>query len=183
MERRGTKRGKPVAPSFLVKRLRFPANEGSEDLPDSGNQRSSAQQPHAVMVTGLPVDCTVLELKSRLEMYGSISRIRIDVNCVGYVTFRSDVAAQAAIAASLDPAFGIVIRSNKILVVRASDPLIHWRLGVGSFTSSRLVRAEKSLSKLGRTKKLIIPGTTTVTKNATELSCKEREIKTYDDLF
>ncbi|KAG0501466.1 hypothetical protein HPP92_001538 [Vanilla planifolia] len=116
-------------------------------------------------------------------MYGSISRIRIDVNCVGYVTFRSDVAAQAAIAASLDPAFGIVIRSNKILVVRASDPLIHWRLGVGSFTSSRLVRAEKSLSKLGRTKKLIIPGTTTVTKNATELSCKEREIKTYDDLF
>lgn len=67
------------------------------------------------MVTGIPSDCTVLELKSRLEMYGPISRTRIDaVDGAGYVTFRSADSAEAAIAASLDPAFGVSIRSAKV---------------------------------------------------------------------
>ncbi|XP_020594649.1 uncharacterized protein At1g27050 isoform X2 [Phalaenopsis equestris] len=114
MERRTMKRGNPNLPSSLTKRLRLPLSNGEAlDLPAAGERGSSLSSPSSIMVTGLPLDCTVLELKSRFEMYGPISRTRIDENCSGYVTFRSDQAADAAMAASIDPTFGIAIRSSK----------------------------------------------------------------------
>lgn len=74
------------------------------------------QQPSSVMVAGLPPGCGVLELKSRLEAYGPIARTRVDAAAAtGYVTFRSDAAAVAAIAASLDPDVGITIGSKKVM--------------------------------------------------------------------
>ncbi|KAK8961389.1 hypothetical protein KSP40_PGU018194 [Platanthera guangdongensis] len=181
MDRRFTKRGKPNFPPSLAKRPRLlQANSDAMDHQLAGDRGSSSLS--AVMVSGLPLDCTVLELKYRLEMYGSISRIRIDPNCSGYVTFRSNQSAEAAIAASVDPQFGISIRSSKLLVARASDPVAHWRLGVRASSTSKLLRAEKPLSRHGRTKKQIIPGTL-VTKKVPQLSYAERKIRAYDDLF
>lgn len=70
--------------------------------------------PSAVVVMNLPIDCSVLDLKSRFEIYGSISRIRID-HAVGYITFRTKDSADAAIAAGLDTSFGITVNSKKVL--------------------------------------------------------------------
>lgn len=114
---RRRKRERPNNPlPSLSKRLRRPPEEADgEPEPAVADRRSSS--PSFVMVTGLPVDCTVLELKSRLEMYGPISRIRVDVDGSGYVAFRSDRSAEAAISASLDPAFGIAIRSKRVFLL------------------------------------------------------------------
>lgn len=71
--------------------------------------------PSAVVVMGLPLDCSVLDLKSRFEIYGSISRIRIDRDAVGYITYRNKDSADAAIAAGIDPSFGITVNSKKVL--------------------------------------------------------------------
>ena len=71
--------------------------------------------PAVVLVIGLSLECSVLDLKSRFEIYGCISRIRIDRDGVGYVTFRSKDSTDAAITASLDPSFGITIDSKKVL--------------------------------------------------------------------
>ncbi|WOL04910.1 hypothetical protein Cni_G13633 [Canna indica] len=73
-----------------------------------------SSSPSLVMVTSLPYDCTVLELKSHLEVYGPISRTRIDVDCCGFVTFRSNRAVEAAISASMDPTIGVSIRSKNV---------------------------------------------------------------------
>ncbi|CAL9081134.1 unnamed protein product [Musa textilis] len=110
MKRRGKgERPKSDAfPASLSKRLRRPPpTEAAEGEPA---EATAAASPSVVLVTGLPADCTVLELKSRLEMYGPISRTRVDVDGRGFVTFRSDHAAAAAISASLDPAFGVTVR-------------------------------------------------------------------------
>lgn len=70
--------------------------------------------PPALVVMGLVPDCSVLDLKSRFEIYGSISRIRIDRDGVGCIAYRSKDSAEAAIAASLDPSFGITVQSQKV---------------------------------------------------------------------
>lgn len=136
-----------------------------------------------VMVTGLPSDCTVMELKSRLEMYGPISRTRIDaVDGAGYVTFRSATSAEAAITASLDPAFGVSVGSRKVLVCRAAEHLLAWRAGAGVPPPSKLLRAEIPLSKHGRSNKKLTAATTSI-KKSSEPPYKGREIVAYDDLF
>ncbi|KAM7269485.1 hypothetical protein ACFE04_024982 [Oxalis oulophora] len=111
--------------------------------------------PPAVVVIGLSPNCSVLDLKSRFEIYGPISRTRILPNRVGSIYFRSKDAAEAAIAASLDPSFGITLDSNKVQVLWATDPLAQWRQGVDDVrkdnaTSSKLVRAGTPLSRHGR---------------------------------
>lgn len=100
-------RSTSAAPPPLSKRLRGPSFTG--DPPPAA---SSA--PSQVVVTGLPSDCSVLELKSRLEQFGSISRIKIHGSGSGDVTFRSDAAAQAAILASLEPGLGVSVGSCKV---------------------------------------------------------------------
>lgn len=121
--------------------------------------------PPAVVIMGLPHDCSVLDLKSRFEIYGSISRIRIDRDAVGYIVFRSKESAEAAISAALDPSFAVTIDSKRVQVLWATDPLAQWREGVGiggpnkdnaasSSSSSKLLRAEMPLSRRGRGNKL-----------------------------
>ncbi|KAI9123256.1 hypothetical protein K1719_006145 [Acacia pycnantha] len=61
----------------------------------------------------LPLDCSVLDLKSRFEIYGAISCIRIDREGVGYITYQTQEYADAAIAAALAPSFGITISSKR----------------------------------------------------------------------
>ncbi|XP_073005192.1 uncharacterized protein At1g27050 [Typha latifolia] len=180
--RRG-KRERSNPPPALSKRLRGPLPEPEDgELIASGERQSSSASPSPslVMVTGLPGDCTVLELKYRLEMYGPISRIRIDVDGSGYVTFRSAAAAESAIAASLDPALGIAIRSQKVLVVQSSDPLLHWKRAVRVSPTSKLLRGETPLRKHGRSNKKLNAEATTPT---TRSGYKGREIVAYDDLF
>jgi len=90
--------------------------------------------PSAVVVMGLPQDCSVLDLKSRFEIYGAISRIRIDRDAVGYITYRSKESADAAIAAGVDPSFGITVSSKKVL------PFTLFSLRVLKFTFLIMIR-------------------------------------------
>ncbi|KAJ8464658.1 hypothetical protein OPV22_027210 [Ensete ventricosum] len=169
-------------PASLSKRLRRPPpTEAAEREPA---EATAAASPSVVLVTGLPADCTVLELKSRLEMYGPISRTRIDVDGRGFVTFRSDHAAEAAISASLDLAFGVTVRSIKVAVVRGSDPVPAKKMGAGISSSSRLLRAAMPLSRHGPSKEKLDAGETAErSKSRAEASHGGREIIAYDDLF
>lgn len=137
-----------------------------------------------VLVTNLPHNCSVLSLKSRLEMYGGISRTRIDGE-TGYVSFRSRDSAEAAISASLDPSFGITLDSQKVLLSWPGESLPQWRDGVRlpvkERLSSKLLQPEVPLSKRGRGKKLDLGNV--IRKSGVDLSQKPREIIAYDDLF
>lgn len=154
------KREKPYPsrhePTSLAKRRRPPPESHADDgVSDRSDNRSSP--PPAVVVIGLSSGCSVLDLKSRFEIYGSISRIRIDRDGVGNITFRSKESADSAIAAALDPSFGITVDSKRVFslslsfslficmfdigdakirvllqvqVMWANDPLCQWRKGV-----------------------------------------------------
>ena len=76
---------------------------------------SSSKSPATVVVIGLPQDCALLDIKSRFQIYGWISRTTMRHGGVAYVTFRSKESAEAAIAASVDPSFGIAIDSKRVL--------------------------------------------------------------------
>lgn len=96
------------------------ASKRRRPLPEPVEEERPATRPalpSAVVVMGLPQDCSVLDLKSRFEIYGAISRIRIDRDAVGYITYRSKESADAAIAAGVDPSFGITVSSKKVLPI------------------------------------------------------------------
>ncbi|GLU09348.1 hypothetical protein SLE2022_335410 [Rubroshorea leprosula] len=153
--------------------------------------------PPAVVVMGLPPDCSVLDLKSRFVIYGSISRIRIDRDAVGYIVYRSKESAEAAIAAALDASFGITIDSKRVQVLWETDPLAQWREGVGagankdnvpsSSLASKLLRAEVPLSRHGRGNKLasaiVSPKSNGVGSSMLEVPSRGREIIAYDDIL
>lgn len=84
----------------------------NEDKPTS-----KPTPPPSVVVMGLPSNCSVLDLKSRFEIYGSISRIRINRDAVGYIAYRSNESAESAIAASLDSTFGITVDSKRVIIL------------------------------------------------------------------
>ncbi|KAG5059370.1 Uncharacterized protein GmHk_01G000393 [Glycine max] len=165
-------------------------------LPEPAEEETPTMRPappSAVVVMGLPQDCSVLDLKSRFEIYGAISRIRIDRDAVGYITYRTKDSADAAIAAGLDPTFGITVNSKMVQVLWATDPLAMWREGVGNSRNkgsmSKLVRAEVPLSKHGRGNRLASPiGNTKLSEDSSgssvlEVSFKGREIVAYDDIL
>ncbi|CAH8253438.1 unnamed protein product [Arabidopsis lyrata] len=160
--------------------------------------------PPALVVTGLPANCSVLELKSRFEIYGSISRIRIDKDGFGSVSYRTAESAEAAIAGSHEPSFGISIDSKKLEVVWATDPLVKCREGVTVgegkdktlSSSSKLLRPVMPLRKHGRSSRLAsaivnprsdntneISGGGGVLTPATIRELKQRDIVTYDDIL
>ncbi|GER55951.1 RNA-binding (RRM/RBD/RNP motifs) family protein [Striga asiatica] len=116
---------------------------------------SSAKAPTLVVVTGVPSECSVLDLKSRFEMYGPISRTRMEPNGVAYVKFRSNDAALSAVDAARDSSFPVTIHSIPVQVAWASDPVIQWKGGISKEgLSSRLVRAQVPLRRLGRGNRL-----------------------------
>ena len=100
----------------MAKRRRPLPDPAPSPTADQGSERQSTRPapPSAVVVMGLPIDCSVLDLKSRFEIYGPISRIRIDRDGVGYITYRSKESADSAISAALDPSFAITIDSKKV---------------------------------------------------------------------
>lgn len=105
--------------SFSKRRRPLPAppqSDTTDELPFHEDNPSIAggKQQTTVVVVGLPSDCSVLDLKSRFEIYGSISRTRMDPNGLAYVTFRSHDSAQSAISAALDPSFGITLLSKQV---------------------------------------------------------------------
>lgn len=63
--------------------------------------QSASASPSMVLVSGLPEGCSVMALKYRFEMYGPISRTRID-GSEGFITYRSREAADSAVSASSD---------------------------------------------------------------------------------
>ncbi|XP_010093272.2 uncharacterized protein At1g27050, partial [Morus notabilis] len=110
------KRDKPYnssrhVPAYAAKRHRPHPPAPEEEVVDK--PIAKPPPPPALVVMGLAPDCSVLDLKSRFEIYGSISRIRIDRDGVGCIAFRSKDSAEAAVAASLDPSFGITVQSQK----------------------------------------------------------------------
>ncbi|KAF9623813.1 hypothetical protein IFM89_005398 [Coptis chinensis] len=139
------------------------------------------QTTSMVLVHNLSNHCSVLNLKRMFEMYGCVSRIRIDSG-VGYVNFRAKESADAAIAASVDP--GIIVDDVKVNVSWANDSFPQWREGVAlsikERLSSKLVQPEVPLSRHGRGNKL---GSGTVSPNKPDISYKGRDIVAYDDLF
>ncbi|KAJ0982849.1 hypothetical protein J5N97_011104 [Dioscorea zingiberensis] len=140
MRSRGKRERPATPPSIPVhKRLRRPPEI---EVPDENEGAPKRLPSSLVVVTGLPAGCTVLELKSRMEMYGSVSRIRIDADGSGHVTFRSPTSAEAAVSAALNPGFGILVRSQRVQVCRGTDPSVQWRIGVQVSPTSRLLRAE-----------------------------------------
>ncbi|ESW29528.1 hypothetical protein PHAVU_002G077900 [Phaseolus vulgaris] len=150
--------------------------------------------PSVVLVMGLPQDCSVLDLKSRFGIYDAISRIRIDRDVVGFITYRSKDSSNAAIAAGVDPSFGITVSSKKVQVLWATNPLAMWREGVGNRKDkgymSKLVRAEAPLSKHERGNRLgsAIGNTKRGDENnlgssVLEVPFKGREIVAYDDIL
>ncbi|KAL3511178.1 hypothetical protein ACH5RR_030579 [Cinchona calisaya] len=152
--------------SFPKRRRPLPLQSDftTDDLDNSApTVAAAAKQPTTVVVIGLPSDCSVLDLKSRFEIYGSISRTRMDPNGLAYITFRSHDAAQSAVSAALDPSFAITLLSKPVQVMWASDPVPQWKEGVakneGASSStlplaSKLVRPEVPLSRRGRGNKL-----------------------------
>ncbi|OVA00318.1 RNA recognition motif domain [Macleaya cordata] len=169
----------------LSKRLRPMPSYSEPDVPlDEQSNKPTNQNSSMVLVTNLSHDCSVLKLKSRFEMYGSISRLRID-HGVGYITFRSKDSAEAAIAASLDPFLGITIETQKVEVSWPNDHFPGWREGVASLDkdspTSKLLRPEVPLRKHGRGNKL---STTPRNPRITlDMPFKGREIIAYDDLL
>lgn len=111
----GRKRDKPYPsphlPTSVSKRRRPPPPTEDDDI---DKPLSKPAPPLALVIVDLPSHCSVLDLKSRFEIYGSISRIRIDRDCVGYITYRTKDSADAAMAASLDPSFAFTIDSKKV---------------------------------------------------------------------
>ncbi|VVA92349.1 unnamed protein product [Arabis nemorensis] len=138
--------------------------------------------PPSLVVIGLPANCSVLELKSRFEIYGSISRIRIDKDGFGCVSYRTAESGEAAIAASHEPSFGISIDSKKLQVVWATDPLVD---KTPTSSSSKLVRPEISLRRHGRSNRLAsaIVDPRSSRSPATARVSKHRDIVAYDDIL
>ncbi|GFP80045.1 uncharacterized protein at1g27050 [Phtheirospermum japonicum] len=207
----GRKREKPYfsrhAPYSLPKRRRplpLDAAPGEDAIGDnSASSSAAAKAPTSVVVIGVPVECSVLDLKSRFEMYGPISRTRMEPNGVAYINFRSNDAAQSAVDAARDSSFPLTLHSVPVQVMWASDPVTQWKGGVGrnDGLSSKLVRAEVPLSRRGRGNKLgsaivnprdnnnidkianIDANNDVIGSSALEGSFKGREIVAYDDIL
>uniref|UniRef100_A0A2P2PLN7 RRM domain-containing protein n=1 Tax=Rhizophora mucronata TaxID=61149 RepID=A0A2P2PLN7_RHIMU len=202
--------------SYLSRHDRAPLPKRRRPLPppppvatdeDGDKPASKPPPPPAVVVMGLSPDCSVLDLKSRFEIYGAISRIRIERDGVGSITFRSKDSAEAAIAASLDASFGITIDSKRVQVLWATDPLAQWGKGIGvvntskdntssSLSTSKLLRAGMPLSRHGRSNKLasaiVNPrsssnggggGGNDSSSSVLDVPFKGREIIAYDDIL
>ncbi|KAL6186895.1 hypothetical protein ACLB2K_043014 [Fragaria x ananassa] len=199
------KRDKPYfsnrrAPASAPKRRRpLPPHAEEPELLDKPTFKPPP--PPALVVLGLPPDSSVLDLKSRFEIYGPISRIRIDRDYVGHVAFRTADAAQAAVDAALDSSFGITLHSKKLQVLWATDPLAQWRKGVAvdeanrdssnetSSSSSKLLRAGMPLRRHGRGNKLVSAivnprGAAEASESSVlEVLSRAREIVAYDDIL
>ncbi|XWS34947.1 hypothetical protein CRYUN_Cryun21dG0081100 [Craigia yunnanensis] len=193
------KRDKPYfsrhAPASISKRRRPLPPHPPPSIENEDKPAAKPTPPPAVVVIGLPPNCSVLDLKSRFEIYGSISRIRINRDAVGYIAYRSKESAESAIAASLDSSFGITVDSKRVQVLWATDPLAQWRDGIGvgankdngPSSSSKLLRPEVPLSRHGRGNKLasaiINPRKTDDDSSMLEVPFKGREIVAYDDIL
>ncbi|XP_074309774.1 uncharacterized protein At1g27050-like [Silene latifolia] len=149
--------------------------------------------PPALLVLGLPTGCSVLDLKSRFEIYGSISRIRINPLGVGSISFRTFSGADSAVAASLDPSFPISIDSHPVQVMWESDTKDDdAQDNVGerrkrNSNLSKLLNGETPLSRHGRVKRLssaIVNPNATINSAVLDPPFKHnREIVAYDDIL
>ncbi|KAI7743358.1 hypothetical protein M8C21_006655 [Ambrosia artemisiifolia] len=178
------------------RRRPHPTDPPTDYFPDQPSSSAAAPTNTAVVITGLSSACSVLDLKSRFEIYGPISRTRMDPDGVAYVTFRSRESAESAVSASLDPSFGITLNSTRVQVMWASDPVPQWREGVkkASSSSSKLLKPELPLSRHGRGSKIgsaiansrdeKSDGSETV-KNSGRLNVasRGREMVAYDDIL
>ncbi|XP_057810895.1 uncharacterized protein At1g27050 [Salvia miltiorrhiza] len=202
----GRKRERPHysrhAPYSLPKRRR-PLPVGADDADASSNSGAAAKAPASVVVIGVPAECSVLDLKSRFEMYGPISRTRMEPDGVAYINFRSNEAAQSAVDAARDSSFPVTLHSTPVQVMWASNPVPKWEGGVvqKDGLSSKLVRPEMPLRRHGRGNKLGsaivnprdenggpnnadgLKGAPVIGSSGIEGPFRGREIVAYDDIL
>ncbi|KAF6164323.1 hypothetical protein GIB67_029206 [Kingdonia uniflora] len=162
----------------LPKRSHFTKPEEPHVDDDEANKPTKPTSA-MVEVTNLTHNCSVLNLKSRFEIYGCVSRLRVDRG-IGYITFRSKNSAESAIIDSSNPFLGIFVDDRKVQVSWPNNSIPQWIEGIR--LSSKLLRPEIPLSKRGRGNKL--GGTAPVSpKNVFDMPLKGREIIAYDDLL
>ncbi|KAH9606846.1 hypothetical protein KSS87_020254 [Heliosperma pusillum] len=177
----------PCQPYSNPKRRR-PRSPSPEDKP-----QDKPAAPPALLILGLPSGCSVLDLKARFEIYGPISRIRINPLGVGSISFRTFSAADSAVAASLDPSFPISIDSHPVQVMWASENKdddagenVNEKRRTNS-NLSKLLKRETPLSGHGRVKRLssaiVNPNTTISQSTVLDPPFKHREIVAYDDIL
>nr|CAD1828011.1 unnamed protein product [Ananas comosus var. bracteatus] len=150
-----------------------------------GASSSSAGAPSVVIVTGIPGDCTVLELKSRLEIYGP-SPAPASTPPMAWGTSPSAPPPRRRRRRRLTRPRPRRRRPIQEGVCGAGErSLQQWKTGVGASPSlSKLLRPETPLSKHGRSNKKLNPNTTIPSeRREPDLSFKGREIVAYDDLF
>lgn len=100
--------------SFPKRRRPTPASDDPLPAPEDNSSSTKQQQPATVVVIGVPSECSVLDIKSRFEIYGSISRIRMEPNSLAHITFRSNDSAQSAVEAAADSSFPITLHSKPV---------------------------------------------------------------------
>ncbi|CAN4094719.1 unnamed protein product [Withania somnifera] len=150
---------RPTPSSFPKRRRR--STPTTDDVNNSTSSTKQQHQPASVVVIGVPSECSVLDIKSRFEIYGSISRTRVEPNGLAYITFRSNDSAQSAVDGAVDSSFPITLHSKPVQVIWATDHASQWMEGVmqkdelsTSTVASKLVRAEVPLSRHGRGNRL-----------------------------
>ncbi|KAK9107769.1 hypothetical protein Syun_023780 [Stephania yunnanensis] len=165
------KREKPYfsqPPESSKRRRTKPTPSSSSSIRDEHEAAKKSSSASAkVVATGLPSACSVLKLKSRLEMYGCVSRLRIDRGGVGYITFRSRTPPMPPLPLLSIPCWALSSTricklwslEFEVQVSWANDPVPQWKEGVrlsskNVRSSSRLLRPELPLSKYGRENKL-----------------------------
>ncbi|GMH26139.1 hypothetical protein Nepgr_027982 [Nepenthes gracilis] len=192
------KRDRPYTSTHIpysFQKRRRPLPNPTTTATSDPNPPGKPSPPPAVAIIGLPTDCSVLDLKSRFEIYGSISRIRIDHEGVGFITFRTKSAAESAVSAALDPSFGITLDSKRVQVLWTSGSKNREASEREQSLSSKLLRAERPLST-HRRDNWLIPATVTSNSGSgggggggtgTPLwdhqSFKGRQIVAYDDIL
>ncbi|CAN6439312.1 unnamed protein product [Victoria cruziana] len=158
-------------------------DEKKAQLPNTAS--ASGRGSAVVIVSDLTAGCTVLELKTRFEMFGSVSRVKIDQTLgLGYITFRLRDSAELAVTTSKNPLYPISIGNKQVHVSWANDPLPQWRAAVGlsmqkDASTSKLLRAQVPLSRHGKTSRRL--GDDKLTSPMEPH--RGREIIAYDDLL
>ncbi|XP_078436782.1 homeobox leucine zipper protein [Wolffia australiana] len=154
------------------------------EVEPSNNSNSVFSESAEVLVSNLPPECTVLELKSRMEMFGPVARIRIDSGQgIGYVKFRTLEHAQSAVDAAGNPRLGVEIGSQKVQVRLDSDAAPELPPTLPVSRQSKLVSPELPLRRRGRVNRLLIEGRLNFGNSESNTNHSGRQIVGYDDIL
>ncbi|TKY74316.1 hypothetical protein E2542_SST03077 [Spatholobus suberectus] len=105
---------------WLTQLVRIYSCSSSTQMPPSSTPAeerlmTKSTSSFVVVVMGLPQDYSVLDLKSRFEIYSAISCICIDCDVICYISYQSKDSIDTTVVTSLHPSFEIIFNSKKVL--------------------------------------------------------------------